>query len=730
MNHHRCLAITVVWLGVAWLCASPTVQAERHVIRLDGAWQIAEGSMEQQPVKFDRTVPVPGLADMASPPFVAVGEPESDRHRRAFWYRRTFTLDGPAPTIARLKIHKAAYGTRVWLNGQMVGEHLPCFTPAEFNVAKALRGAGGQNELIVRVGAVRQSVPRSIPDGFDFEKARYIPGIYDSVELILSDTPHVLRVQAVPEIERGQVRVLATLCNQGKEAQVTLKSRVWEAKTGKVVGEASAESLRIEAGAERQVEAVVPIAGCRLWSPEAPFLYELEATTGADMLKVRFGMRSFRFDPQTKQAILNGKPYWLRGTNVCIFRFFEDPERGDRPWRNEWVRRLHDVFKSMHWNSARYCIGFPPEAWYDVADEVGILIQDEFPVWYGVPSWSGNAGWPKELRTEELSREYAEWMQERWNHPCVVLWDAQNETTSDETAKAIRAVRGLDRSDRPWDNGYGKAGRPSDTFEAHVYPTFTRAKPGLPESSSDRLPATFRYADFAKAPKAPGCPKWPYQGSARWNDGNNPIIINEYGWLWLNRDGSPTTLSKANYDAWLGPNATADQRHDLYARYLAIETEYWRSQRTVAGVLHFCGLGYARATGQTSDNFIDIEKLTLEPHFVKYVRDAFAPVGLMIEHWAEEIPAGQKGDLSVAVLNDLYTPWAGEVHLLIARDGATVLKQHKPCHVDPLGRAEFHFGGALPVAPGDYTMVAELIGPDGESARSYRHVRVVQQKGH
>ena len=110
----------------------------------------------------------------------------------------------------------------------------------------------------------------------------------------------------------------------------------------------------------------------------------------------------------------------------------------------------------MNWNSARYCIGFPPEQWYDVADELGFLIQDEFPIWY-----VGENAVPRELRSEELAREYAEWMQERWNHPCVAIWDAQNETITAETGKAIRAVRGLDLSHRPWDNGWSPAQRPA-----------------------------------------------------------------------------------------------------------------------------------------------------------------------------------------------------------------------------------------------------------------------------
>jgi hypothetical protein len=52
----------------------------------------------------------------------------------------------------------------------------------------------------------------------------------------------------------------------------------------------------------------------------------------------------------------------------------EDPACGDRPWRQQWVRRLHKVFRDMHWNSARYCIGFPPEKWYDIADEEGLMV--------------------------------------------------------------------------------------------------------------------------------------------------------------------------------------------------------------------------------------------------------------------------------------------------------------------------------------------------------------------
>ena len=97
-----------------------------------------------------------------------------------------------------------------------------------------------------------------------------------------------------------------------------------------VAGADEAPTAPLAPGAERTVDLRIPIKDCRLWSPEDPFLYELETRTGADALRTRFGVRSFRFDPETKRALLNGRPYMLRGTNVCIYRFFEDPVRGTK----------------------------------------------------------------------------------------------------------------------------------------------------------------------------------------------------------------------------------------------------------------------------------------------------------------------------------------------------------------------------------------------------------------
>jgi len=670
----------------------------RTVVSLDGLWEIAEGGMELAPAKFDRRVPVPGLVDLATPPFESPGSTVSpterqqrkrpaDPRREAFWYRRSFKLEGPVPEVARLKVNKARYGTKVILNGKSVGEHGPNWTPGWFDVKPFLRGGGEPNELLIRVGASLAQVPPHWTEGWDFEKSRYIPGIYDSVALILCGQPHIVNVQAVPDVEKRSVRAVVEL---GAAASGRVNAAVREAKSSRVVGQAS-----VEACSARQVELTVPIRDARPWTPEDPFLYELVVDTGGDASRTKFGLRTFTTDPASGRAVLNGRPYFLRGSNVCIYRFFEDAARGDLPWDREWVRALHRRFKEMHWNALRYCIGFPPELWYEIADEEGILIQDEFPIWYG----GGQDAWPKEITRQHLAVEFTEWMRERWNHPCVVIWDAQNETTDDAVVAAtLTAVRGLDLSNRPWDNGWGAPQQPGDISEAHPY----RA------NRQD-----FSLAIFAKETGVPN-------NGPGVDLGRPPYLINEYGWLWINRDGTLPTLTVDIYKRLLGEKATADQRRHYYARTLAAKTEFWRSRRKCAGVLHFCGLGYSRPDGQTSDNFIDVKNLVFEPNFRRYVGDAFAPVGVAIDFWGNELPPGEKREIPVVVVNDLDARWAGDVRLCLLRGEKPIAEQTRNAEVPALGDKRLAFPLAVPAEPGRYTLEASLARQGSPEVRSLR----------
>ena len=630
--------------------------------------------MDSAPAQFSSKVPVPGLADLATPA-VSGG---------AYWYHKKFTVTGPLPGTAVLKVYRAMFGTQVTLNGKVIGDHVFNFTPGLFDAAGALKV--GENDLLIRIGGNPGCTPAPIQSGYDDEKRQYTPGIYDSVELILTGAPHILRVQAVPNIDSKTVTV-HTYMRGGEGAKATpMHITVREAKSGKVVGE---NDCIVKAGgdaAERTGVATVKVDGCQLWSPESPFLYELEVRGEADVIKTKFGMRSFRLDRETGYAELNGKTYFMRGTNVCLFRFFEDPQRGNKPWDETWIRKMYKNFKDVHWNSFRLSICQPPEKWYQLADEMGFLVQDEYPIWKMFPNGT-------EFTRDGLVLEYTEWMQERWNHPCVVIWDANNETPATCTAEATNIVRGLDFSDRPWDNGWQTPAGPNDVFEAHDY------------HFKDSL---FRIGYLGRVPKAP-----------KGNKTKNPIIMNEYGWLWLNRDGSPTTLTRELYSA-MCPGFSNTQLLKVYAKLLAAETEFWRHGRELAGVMEFCGLGYSRGDGQTSDHWANIEKLTWDPDFYNYVRDSFAPVGIMIDAYEPAYKIGANQEFPVSVINDLPEAWEGSVRLQILRDGKPVgAAKTQACKVAGLGSTKVDFTLRIPAA-GDYELEAALIKGSERPVRSVR----------
>ncbi len=693
---------------MAGIILTSTAIASRETINLDGMWQVEQGSMEKVPAAFGHKAKVPGVLDLAEPKFDEVGVTNS--LREAFWYRRTFKIKGEIPDVAFLKVNKAKYGTKVFLNGNIVGEHLPCFTPGFFDVKPYLKGNNDANELVIRVGANPESVPESVIRGLDKEKSVYLPGIYDSVNLILADSPYIKRVQVNPIIKKSEAEVWTVVKNTGKSTskKIKLHYEIAEKKSGKVVAKLSGKPVEIKANSEHTFQDAITIPEMKLWSDKTPFLYSVkvivETTVITDELTTTFGMRELKFNPKTNRAELNGKVTYLNGSNFCVFRFLEDPLHGYKIWDKKWVRKLHRQFKKMHWNSVRYCIGFPPEFWYDIADEEGILIQDEFPIWHVRHSDK----FPEELTVDSFANEFAEWIHEHVNHPSVVIWDACNETkekAAAHIAKAIEKVRDLDKSDRPWENSNGGQARNTDCFESHPY-RFINLK--------------FKLSDLTIMDTWPSGYWCPPDG-----EGNN-IIINEYAWLWLNRDGSCTRLSEKRYENILGKNATADEKREYYGLATAALTEFWRSYRHVTGIQHFCGLGYSRPKGFTCDNWTDLESLEFEPHFFKYVSDAFSPVGLMIELWPKEkgVKAGSKVAFNVPVINDTQEEWNGDVAVRIIDSKGEKLFEKKRNYIVPaLGREYHRFAMTYPTNSGNYRIEAEL-NYNNDSVKSVRELKV------
>jgi len=179
-----------------------------------------------------------------------------------------------------------------------------------------------------------------------------------------------------------------------------------------------------------------------------------------------------------------------------------------------------------------------------------------------------------------------------WNHPSVAVWDANNETKDESFgAKIIPAVRPLDLSQRPWENSSNAPAGPNDPVEDHPYLMIIGGfgKLGFSMTNLETMDGK------------------PRPGSLP--SDTNALLINEYGWLWLNRDGSPTRLTENLYPQLLGrTNSTARERLDLYAYLLGAKTEFWRAHRQYAGIVHFVSLTCSYPGVYTADHFKDVTR--------------------------------------------------------------------------------------------------------------------------
>ncbi len=703
--------VVVLLTGCNFLNNKP---AHRKIHSLNGKWKIAKTPLNAQiPDTFPGDVRVPGLIDMSNP---VLDKQDTAYEDAVYWYKKTFSLDHKSYDVVKLKINKSKYHTKVYINGRIAGENYYNFTPSVFNIKPFLtKNAGKKNEIIVAVGCMNNQ-PDTVIKGKDFEKLKYIPGIYDDVNIILSNKPYISKLHVFPDIQKGQVRVLTDIEMNTQQQPEKLFYTIKEVTGKKVVCKGSYEKGKIQDSSKLVYDFTIPIENFTLWSPENPFLYELELQTKADSKKVKFGMRSFCFNK--KKAELNGKPYYLRGTNVCIFRFFEDPNRKDLPWKKEWVVKLHKKFKEMNWNSIRYCIGFPPQMWYDVADSLGFLIQDEYPIWTGGAQGFENI--QPGMTAKHLVGEYKEWMKEHNNHACVVIWDAQNESITNVTGKAILRVRDFDLSNRPWDNGWAAPVKKTDCIETHPY-LFSRFR--KKENQPENKEVLKALLSQVRIPHNGPSERMPPENKERYQ---NPIIINEYGWIWLNRNGTPTTLTDNVYKNVFSEAKTKQERLETYAKHLAILTEYWRAHRKCAGVLHFCGLGYSRPEpprGQTSDHFVDLATLNYEPNFYQYVKPAFHPLGVMVEMWDKKIKPKETLSFPVHIINDTYSPWSDTLTITLTKNNQVMVSKKKIVSVDKLGKTIEQIQLLLPAEKGRYLLYAS-IKYDNETIKSIREFEI------
>lgn len=703
-----CLFSAFVWAGDG-----------RTTIPLNGEWDFDQTEQAFPPRKFTRKVPVPGLVHLARPKISQYDKffkkpdgvelsnqfnfLESDYTPLYNWYRRRVYIDEKFKgSQLCLTIRKSQYVTQVFVNGHHVGGSMECYTPIELDMTGAVK-YGAENEILVQVGD-RAWLPSEAAGGTDKEKVRYLPGIWDDVFITVTGRMRADKVLFLPSLAKRQVtaKILVRslypsqmLYGDRMNDPCKVEFRIKEKATGRVVAQQC-----IEGTAKRDnrtyFETVIPMESPRAWTPDTPFLYEGEVSVYdgdklSDRYSVNFGMRDFARNGRF--FTLNGEKFYLRGSNITLQRFFEDPDCQALAWDREWVKKLMiDLPKSVSWNAMRICVGVVPDFWYDLCDEYGIVLQNEWLYWQ-------NHGWDEQVR-----KEYTNWVWSDGNHPSIVIWDAINENWDDYIGNTlIPELKRLDPT-RIWDAGYMTSSQmgPNDEMdEPHPYRAITMMH-------SSKLNDYFK-----KNPYNLGALHDNWTGFSYIQSAGVPQLVNEYGWIWLWRDGRPSKLTLNNYNYYLGENATPQQCRELQAYWLELETEWLRTERSVAGILAFCHL--TNNYGFTGDWFVDdIKDLKPSPAF-RWFKHCFAPSAVFIDlpdyRYARHLQPLEPGkDLvfNLVGVNDRNRQSAGKVVLrLLDEKGRTVVSQEESVAVSPFGKQLQPCSLKLPAKAGAYLLMAE-----------------------
>lgn len=691
----------------------------RTTISLNGEWDFDQTELAFPPRKYTRKIPVPGLVHLARPKIsqyekffkkpdgVELVEQfnflERDYTPMYNWYKRKVFIDEKFKDEQLfLTIKKSQYVTRVFVNRHEVGASMECYTPMDFNITSAVK-YGSNNEILIQVGD-RAWLPSEAAGGTDKEKVHYLPGIWDDVFITATGKMRVDKVLFLPSLAKGLVTVKTLvrslyppqmLYGDKMKDSCKIEYCVKEKTTGRIVGK-----KMIEGEAKRDnrtyFETSISLDNPKAWTPDSPFLYEGEVSVYdqdelVDRYSVNFGMRDF--SRKGKFFTLNGDKFYLRGSNITLQRFFEDPDCQALAWDREWVKKLMvDLPKSIDWNAMRICVGIVPDFWYDLCDEYGIVLQNEWLYWQ-------NHGWDEQVR-----KEYTNWVWSDGNHPSIVIWDAINENWDSYIGNTlIPKLKELDPT-RIWDAGYmtsDQMGTNDEMDEPHPYRALT-----LMHSSE--------LNDYFKNnPYNLGALHENWVGFSSILDAGVPQLVNEYGWIWLWRDGRPSKLTLNNYNYYLGENATPEQCRELQAYWLELETEWLRSERSVGGILAFCHL--TNNYGFTGDWFInDIKDLEPSPAF-RWFKHCFAPSAVFIDladrrytKHLEPLKPGSDLVFNLVGVNDLNKESSGKVLLkLLDEKGTIISTQEESIVIEPFGKRLQPCLLKLPSKSGGYLLIAE-----------------------
>lgn len=319
----------------------------------------------------------------------------------AIWYKKDFTYDLAEGKRLFLYFGAANYEAITYLNAQELGRHTGGFTPFSYEITDKLKD--GKNTLVVMVDNTRQlkAIPTLMSDWWNYG------GLTRRVMLIEEEATFIKDYKV--QLEKDSMNRIAgwvQLDGAQAEQNVTVK-----------IPEAGAE-VTVQTDAKGYATFTFE-ADLTLWSPENPYLYDVELHAETDSIVDRIGFRSIQV--KGRDILLNGKPIFIRGISVHE----EAPIRTGRAFSREDAQILLGWAKELNCNFVRLAHYPHNENMVRMADEMGLLVWSEIPLYWAIdwtdPTVDHNA---RKMLTQMIARDK--------NRASVILWSVANETRLSE----------------------------------------------------------------------------------------------------------------------------------------------------------------------------------------------------------------------------------------------------------------------------------------------------------
>lgn len=319
------------------------------------------------------------------------------------WYRKEFDYTKSSPD-KRVFLHFGAvnYEADVYLNGKKLGKHIGGFTPFNYEITSLLKNEN--NSLVVKVDNKRHrdGVPTLNTDWWNYGGITRDVAIIELSATFFSDYMVQLTKGSQNEIS-GYIQLNGNSLSQKINVEIPelkIKIETIADESGKAVFIAKTKNLK-------------------LWTPENPYLYEVNIACATDKISEKIGFRSI--ETKGTEILLNGKPVFLRG--ICIHE--ENSLRGGRAYSKEDATMLLNWAKELNCNYIRLAHYPHNEYMVRLADEMGILVWEEIPVYWTIlwenPETYQNA---KQQLTDVILRDK--------NRASVIIWSMANETPVSE----------------------------------------------------------------------------------------------------------------------------------------------------------------------------------------------------------------------------------------------------------------------------------------------------------